>query len=126
MTAFKRSLKKKDIRGAIVKGLDPVDEKGEFQSLICKLTPTSVPNPSPSKSSSEEKENSPENKRKDRKCDDDIDYEDENKSGIKKRSFIKTSDMGKNDERTAAAFQNSFGKIRKSKTSTSSPRHGVS
>ena len=126
MTAFKRSLKKKDIRGGIVKGLDPVDEKGEFQSLICKLTPTSVPNPSPSKSSSEEKENSPESKRKDRKCDDDIDYEDENKSGIKKRSFIKTSDTGKNDERTAAAFQNSFGKIRKSKTSTSSPRHGVS
>ena len=60
-----------------------------------------------------------------RKCDDDIDYEDEHKSAIKKRSFIKTSEEDKN-ERTAVAFQNSFGKIRKSKTSTSSPRHGVS
>ena len=125
MNAFKRSLKKKSVKTGT--GLDSVDEKGEFQTLLCKLTPaTLAPAPAPSKSSSEEKENSPETKRKDRKCDDDIDYEDENKSGIKKRSFIKSSDAGKNDERTAAAFQNSFGKIRKSKTSTSSPRHGVS
>ena len=118
-------MKKKDVKGGTSKGLDSVDEKGEFQTLICKLTPTSAAVPTQSKSSSEEKENSPESKRKERKCDDDIDYEDEHKSAIKKRSFIKTSDEGKN-ERTAAAFQNSFGKIRKSKTSTSSPRHGVS
>ena len=124
MSAFKRSLKKKDVKGS-GKALEPVDEKGEFETLICKLTPTSAPAPTPSKSSSEEKENSPESRRKDRKCDDDIDYEDEHKSAIKKRSLVKRPDEDKN-ERTAAAFQNSFGKIRKHKTSSSSPRHGVS
>ena len=124
MNAFKRSLKKKSVKTGT--GLDSVDEKGEFQTLLCKLTPaTLAPAPAPSKSSSEEKENSPETKRKDRKCDDDIDYEDEHTSAIKKRSFIKTTEEDKN-ERTAVAFQNTFGKMRKSKTSTSSPRHGVS
>merc|ERR1711971_1115884 len=85
VNAFKRSLKKKSVKNGT--GLDSVDEK----------------------------ENSPETKRKDRKCDDDIDYEDEHTSAIKKRSFIKTTEEDKN-ERTALAFQNTFGKIRKSKT----------
>ena len=127
VAAFKRSLKKKD--GKNGKDADSVDAKGEFQTLICKLSPSSLAAPAPAscKGSSEEKEKSgsPESrKERERRGEDDIDIEDEHKSAFKKRNIVKYDDD--KNERAAAAFQNSFGKIRKSKTSTSSPRHGVS
>ena len=107
MQAFKRSLKKKDSKP---KAEDKTDDEAskELENLISKTKCE------PSKSSTEDGDKDKSCSRRERKCDDDFDYENEYCQVVKKKSSpSKLSDNS--DEKLSIAFKNSFGKLKKSK-----------
>ena len=106
MQAFKRSIKKKDSKP---KGDDKAEDTSkELENLIAKTKCE------PSKSSTGDGDNDKSCSRRERKCDDDFDYENEYCQVVKKKSSpSKLTDN--NDEKLSVAFKNSFGKLKKSK-----------
>ena len=104
--AFKRSIKKKDSKP---KGEDTAEDTSkELENLISKTKCE------PSKSSTEDGDKDKSCSRRERKCDDDFDYENEYCQVVKKKSSpSKLSDNS--DEKLSIAFKNSFGKLKKSK-----------
>ena len=106
MQAFKRSIKKKDSKP---KGEDTAEDTSKkLENLISKTKCE------PSKSSTEDGDNDKSCSRRERKCDDDFDYENEYCQVVKKKSSpSKLTDN--NDEKLSVAFKNSFGKLKKSK-----------
>ena len=106
MQAFKRSIKKKDSKP---KAEDTAEDTSkELENLISKTKCE------PSKSSTEDGDKDKSCSRRERKCDDDFDYENEYCQVVKKKSSpSKLTDN--NDEKLSVAFKNSFGKLKKSK-----------
>ena len=106
MQAFKRSIKKKDSKP---KAEDTAEDTNkELENLIAKTKCE------PSKSSTEDGDKDKSCSRRERKCDDDFDYENEYCQVVKKKSSpSKLSDNS--DEKLSIAFKNSFGKLKKSK-----------
>ena len=115
--AFKRSIKKKKDDTKLDKELKNLISKNSEKSFLA----------------SNQTENETDRERKDKKFDDDIEEVDECKL-FKKKALFKTSkhDDAKNSdeedtEKVSVAFQNSFGKLRKTKkTSCSSNKFGLS
>ena len=115
--AFKRSIKKKKDDTKLDKELKNLINKNSEKSFLA----------------SNQTENETDRERKDKKFDDDIEEVDECKL-FKKKALFKTSkhDDAKNSdeedtEKVSVAFQNSFGKLRKTKkTSCSSNKFGLS
>ena len=115
--AFKRSIKKKKDDTKLDKELKNLINKNSEKSFLA----------------SNQTENETDRERKDKKFDDDIEEVDECKL-FKKKALFKTSkhDDAKNSdeedtEKVSVAFQNSFGKLRKTKkTSCSSNKFGIS
>ena len=115
--AFKRSIKKKKDDTKLDKELKNLISKNSEKSFLA----------------SNQTDNETDRERKDKKFDDDIEEVDECKL-FKKKALFKTSkhDDAKNSdeedtEKVSVAFQNSFGKLRKTKkTSCSSNKLGLS
>ena len=115
--AFKRSIKKKKDDTKLDKELKNLISKNSEKSFLA----------------SNQTENETDRERKDKKFDDDIEEVDECKL-FKKKALFKVSkhDDAKNSdeedtEKVSVAFQNSFGKLRKTKkTSCSSNKFGLS
>ena len=100
-------MKKKDSKP---KAEDKTDDEvsKELENLISKTKCA------PSKSSTEDGDKDKSCSRRERKCDDDFDYENEYCQVVKKKSSpSKLSDNS--DEKLSIAFKNSFGKLKKSK-----------
>ena len=100
-------MKKKDSKP---KAEDKTDDEAskELENLISKTKCE------PLKSSTEDGDKDKSCSRRERKCDDDFDYENEYCQVVKKKSSpSKLSDNS--DEKLSIAFKNSFGKLKKSK-----------